>query len=77
MKNPKYNKEILPGVTVDVYDVLKAWKVTNPALQHMIKKALQAGNRGHKSKLEDMDDIIACALRAKELEDTDSYSIEF
>lgn len=33
---------------VDVYDVLEAWKTTNPALQHLIKKALQPGERGHK-----------------------------
>ncbi len=68
MKNPKYNKEIKPGTIVDVYDVLKAWDVRNPALQHMIKKALQAGNRGHKSVAQDMEDIVACALRAQELE---------
>ncbi|WPD00364.1 hypothetical protein [Proteus terrae] len=27
------------GVTIDVYDVLKAFEVTNPALQHLIKKS--------------------------------------
>jgi hypothetical protein len=69
MKNPKYNKEIKPNVIVDVYDVLEAWQVKNPALQHMIKKALQAGNRGHKDIIEDMDDIIACSIRAKEIEE--------
>lgn len=37
----KYLREIKPGVWVDVYDVLSAWGVTNPALQHLIKKALQ------------------------------------
>jgi hypothetical protein len=68
MKNPKYNKQIKPGVTVDVYDVLQAWNVTNPALQHMIKKALQCGQRGHKDTAEDMADIVACALRAQEIE---------
>lgn len=68
MKNCKYTKEIKPGVVVDVYDVLRAWEVQNPALMTMIRKALQVGNPGHKSKVEDMDDIIACAVRAKELE---------
>lgn len=69
MKNPKYNKEIKPGVVVDVYDVLNAWGVQNPALQHLIKKALQAGKRGHKDTVEDMEDIIASAIRAKEIEE--------
>ena len=66
-KTAKYLKEIKPGVYVDVYDVLAAWKVTNPALQHLIKKALQAGNRGHKDLLEDLDDIVVSANRALQL----------
>lgn len=64
----KYLREIKPGVFVDVYDVLMAWNVTNPALQHLIKKALQAGERGHKSRKQDLQDIIDSAIRAKELE---------
>lgn len=66
--NNKYLHEIKPGVFVDVYDVLMAWNVTNPALQHLIKKALQAGERGHKSREQDLQDIIDSAIRAKELE---------
>lgn len=64
----KYLREIKPGIFVDVYDVLMAWNVTNPALQHLIKKALQAGERGHKSREQDLQDIIDSAIRAKELE---------
>lgn len=64
----KYLHEIKPGVFVDVYDVLMAWNVSNPALQHLIKKALQAGDRGHKSREQDLQDIIDSAIRAKELE---------
>lgn len=64
----KYLHEINPGIFVDVYDVLMAWNVTNPALQHLIKKALQAGERGHKSREQDLQDIIDSAIRAKELE---------
>ena len=63
----KYTKQI-HGVSVDVYDVLMAWEVTNPALQHLIKKALQCGKRGHKDKQQDLQDIIDSAIRAKELE---------
>lgn len=65
----KYHREIAPGVWVDVYDVLKAWKVENPALQHLIKKALQPGARGHKDLEQGMDDIVASAIRARELEE--------
>lgn len=63
----KYQREIAPGVWVDVYDVLLAFDVRNPALQHLIKKALCAGLRGHKTTETDLQDIIDSALRAKEL----------
>lgn len=56
------------SIVVDVYDVLTAWETTNPALQHLIKKALQPGERGHKSLVEDLKDIIASAQRALEIE---------
>ena len=64
----KYHREIKPGVWVDVYDVLAAWAVDNPALQHLIKKALQPGERGHKTREQDLADIVASAKRAQELE---------
>lgn len=63
----KYHREISPGIWVDVYDVLKAWNVTCPALQHLTKKALQPGERGHKTLEQDMKDIVASAKRAQEL----------
>lgn len=55
------------GTTVDVYDVLRAFEVTDPALQHLIKKALCAGLRGHKNRSEDLKDILDSAKRAIEL----------
>lgn len=64
----KYHREIKPGVFVDVYDVLKAFDVRNGALQHLIKKALVPGQRGHKDLAQDLDDIVASAIRARELE---------
>ena len=68
LKKPKnkYHRD-LKGVTVDVYDVLKAFEVTDPALQHLIKKALCAGLRGHKNKEQDLQDILDSAMRAVEL----------
>lgn len=65
--NKKYNREIKPNVFVDVYDVLQAFNVTNPALQHLIKKALAVGQRGHKDAAEDYQDVIDSAKRAKDL----------
>lgn len=62
----KYNRPC-KGVTIDVYDVLKAFNVTCPALQHLVKKALAVGQRGHKDASEDLKDILASAKRAIEL----------
>jgi hypothetical protein len=72
VKDNKYDRLISGkhnnSCVVDVYDVLKAFEVTNPALQHLIKKALCVGIRGHKDASEDLQDIIDSAVRAKELE---------
>ena len=73
VKQNKYDRLIVgkngETCTVDVYDVLKAFEVTNPALQHLIKKALCVGIRGHKDASEDLQDIIDSAIRAKQLEE--------
>lgn len=63
----KYSREIKPDVFVDVYDVLNAFEVSDPCLQHLIKKALACGLRGHKDAETDYQDIIDSAMRAKEL----------
>lgn len=67
MPKNKYSREIREGVFVDVYDVLRAFNVTDPCLQHLIKKALAGGQRGHKDLEEDLNDILASAKRAVEL----------
>lgn len=54
-------------ISVDVYDVLKAFDVNCPALQHLVKKALCAGIRGHKNLERDLQDIEESATRAIQL----------
>lgn len=66
VKENKYLREC-KGVKIDVYDVIKAFSVTCPALQHLIKKALCTGLRGHKSQEQDLQDILDSARRAVEL----------
>lgn len=63
----KYQREC-KGMNIDVYDVLKAFDVRNPALSHLLKKALATGQRGHKNLETDLRDIIASSIRALELE---------
>lgn len=64
----KYNKPC-KGITIDVYDVLKAFEVTCPAMQHAIKKCLMAGKRGAKDAVQDMNEAIQSIERSKELLD--------
>ena len=64
----KYKREIKHNVYIDVYDVLLAFRVENPAVQHAIKKLLAPGMRGHKSKVTDLEEAIISINRAIELE---------
>ena len=63
----KHTSDQCEIVKIDVYDVLKAFDVRCPALQHLIKKALAVGQRGHKDLETDLQDIIDSAIRAKAL----------
>jgi hypothetical protein len=64
----KYQREVKEGVFVDVYDVLKAFNVVNPAMSHAIKKMLAPGQRGAKDVIQDMKEAIQSIERAIELE---------
>jgi len=64
----KYHREIKKGVLVDVYDVLSAFEVVNPAMQHALKKMLAPGKRGAKSTIQDMKEAMQSIERAIELE---------
>ena len=59
----------VPSTTIDVYDVLHAYNVTNPATQHAVKKLLQPGNRGHKDTLTDLREALASIQRAIQIEE--------
>jgi hypothetical protein len=62
----KYHVEC-KGITIDVYDVLKAFNVVNPATQHAIKKLLKGGERGFKDVNKDYQEAIESIERAIEL----------
>lgn len=65
----KYLRQI-KGVPVDVYDVLQAFGVMNPAVQHAVKKLLMPGTRGHKDMITDLREAQSSIIRAIELEVT-------
>jgi hypothetical protein len=77
MEKTKYHKEVKPGVYIDVYDVLVAFEVANPAIQHAIKKMLCPGQRGAKDRATDVAEAIISLQRAQEIEDErNSYFIQ-
>ena len=63
----KYHVQI-KGQWVDVYDILTAYSVTNPADAHAIKKMLCPGKRGVKDGIQDRTEAIVSLQRAIELE---------
>ena len=66
-KHRHYFKDVSKIAEIDVYAVLKLFDVTDPCLQHIVKKALCAGKRGHKDMMEDLQNIVDTAIRAVEL----------
>lgn len=60
----KYAREI-KGVTVDFYDIARAFGVTDPAIQHALKKLLRYGC-GEKSLAKDVDEAIYSLERWKQ-----------
>jgi len=59
---------LINGKLTDVYDILVAYGVTNPADAHAIKKMLCPGQRGAKDGIQDRREAIASLERAIELE---------
>lgn len=62
----KYHKQIAANSKgeSDVYDVLRAFGVTDPAIAHGIKKLLMPGLRGDKSQEQDLREAIMSIERA-------------
>jgi hypothetical protein len=63
----KYTRTI-KGVDMDVYDVLKGFNITCPAMQHALKKMLCSGLRGYKDSAQDKNEAIASIKRSIELD---------
>ena len=74
MKHNHYFKQVPAGAThIDVYRVLMMFNVTDPCLQHAVKKLLVAGGRGAGKDIgKDVQEAIDSLERFKEMrvEDT-------
>lgn len=65
----KYKREIVPGVMVDVYEVLRAFGTGCPAIDHAVKKLLAPGKRGGKDALQDKREAIQSIVRSIEIDE--------
>lgn len=70
-KYPHYIKNVSHLSAIDVYRVLDLFDVTNPALQHAIKKLLCAGQRGAKDYRKDLKEALDSIDRALVMLDED------
>ena len=61
----KYNK-------LDIYRILSLYDVTDPCLQHAIKKLLCAGKRGVKNQTQDINEAILSLKRFLEMQGEDN-----
>ena len=67
-----YQKNVEHLKWIDVYRVLLLFGVTDPCLQHAVKKLLCAGNRGVKDELKDVQEDIASLTRYLEIKTEDN-----
>ncbi|WP_036233768.1 hypothetical protein [Marinobacterium litorale] len=65
-KHSPYHNELFPGVWIDVYAVLETFPITDHIHAHVVKKALQPGQRGHKDTAKDYEEIAWSANEALE-----------
>ena len=56
-----------PYDTLDVYRVISIFGVSDPCIQHALKKLLCSGVRGHKDQSKDIQDVIDTLERWKEM----------
>ena len=67
-KHSHYFKNVSHLEWVDAYRVADLFGVTDPCIQHALKKLLVTGNRGYKDVATDVQDVIDTLERWKEMQ---------
>lgn len=67
MKHNHYFKKTVHLDAVDVYRVLELFEVTDPCLQHAVKKLLCAGGRGAKDIEQDVQEAMDTLERYQDM----------
>lgn len=73
-KHSHYKKDVSNLKMIDPYRIADLYDL-HPCADHIMKKSLCAGNRGHKDKLRDIQDIIDTAERWKQMIEEDNSEI--
>lgn len=74
-KHSHYFKNVAHLTTIDVYRVLELFNVTDPAIQHAVKKLLVAGGRGAgKDIKQDIQESIDTLLRWQSMQSENASS---
>jgi hypothetical protein len=68
MKHSHYFKNVQHLDGIDVYRVLELFNVTDPCLQHAIKKLLCAGGRGAKDMEQDVQEAMDTLERWQDMQ---------
>ena len=66
-----YFKDVTHLKTIDVYRVLDLFGVSNPCIQHAVKKLLCSGQRGVKDTRQDVQEAITSLVRYLEMQTED------
>ena len=72
MSHEHYFKDVTHLKTIDVYRVLDLFGVSNPCVQHAVKKLLCSGQRGVKDTRQDVQEAITSLLRYLEMQTEDA-----
>lgn len=56
-----------PFLNIDVYRVIKLFKVTDPGCQQALKKILFAGQRGYKDQVRDLEEAMQALQRSVDM----------
>lgn len=70
-KHSHYYREC-PYENIDVYRIIDIFEITCPAAQHILKKVIATGKRGHKDLQRDWEDIVDSAKRKIEMLEEDA-----
>lgn len=71
IKHSHYYKDVSNLDKIDVYRIIQLYEITDPCLQHVLKKLLVTGNRGHKNFKTDITNMIDTLTRKLEMMEED------